>query len=196
MDVRWNWCLIGSTLCSGTTGPPVRQHDHHAECERILQEIEQQLFPDAEYLLSLRRARERVSGLHVAVMNEPFLSDVIDGRKSIESRFSQRRTAPYGRVDTGDLILFKKPAGPIVAVAVVAGVLQFQLNEHSWQTIRCEYGASLCVGESFLCDRAEASYATLMWLQSVRTLSCIRFEKRDRRGWVVLSLRRHQLGFL
>ena len=36
--------------------------------------------------------------VHLAVMVEPYLSRVLDGSKTIESRFSRKKIAPWGRV--------------------------------------------------------------------------------------------------
>jgi len=54
--------------------------------------------------------------LHLAVMVEPFLSYMLEGRKTIESRFSVKRTAPFNRIHPGDVILLKKAGGPVVAI--------------------------------------------------------------------------------
>ncbi len=35
---------------------------------------------------------------HLAVMHEPYLSYVLEGRKTIESRFSRHRVAPFDQV--------------------------------------------------------------------------------------------------
>ena len=57
--------------------------------------------------------------LHLVVMREPFLKYLLDGSKSVESRFSQHRIAPYGRVGTGDVLLLKRNGGPIMGICRV-----------------------------------------------------------------------------
>src|SRR5688572_1351393 len=59
-------------------------------------------------------------GFHVAVFSEPFLTAVLTGEKTIESRFSSVRCAPYGEVAVGDIVLIKRVAGPVCGVAVAA----------------------------------------------------------------------------
>ncbi|HTV73180.1 MAG TPA: hypothetical protein VME66_05715 [Candidatus Acidoferrales bacterium] len=129
-------------------------------------------------------------------MNEPFLSLVLCGAKSIESRFSQKRCAPYGQVSDGDLILLKENSGPVVAIAVAGEIRHFQLDELSWETIWSDYRVPICADEQFVTQQIEASYATLIQLRAVLPLADISVEKRDRRGWVVLSERRSQLHLL
>src|SRR5437762_3014223 len=77
-----------------------------------------------------------VPTMHLGVFAEPFLQFVLDGSKTIESRFSVNRRAPYGAVRTGDMLLLKRPAGPVVAVAEVAQVWYYELDPGAWATIR------------------------------------------------------------
>lgn len=133
--------------------------------------------------------------VHVAVMAEPYLSYILSGVKTVESRFSARRFAPYGRVHDGDMILFKAVSGPIVGAAIVASVRQFELDEESWKDAQSS-SAALCADEAFWDARRNASFAVLMDLQTVRRLDPVRFHKRDRRGWVVLCERTQQLSLL
>src|SRR5690349_3026855 len=76
------------------------------------------------------------TAMHLGVFTEPFLQFVLDGSKTIESRFSMNRCAPYRAVNAGDLILLKRPAGPIVAIAEVAQVWYYELDAGAWTTIR------------------------------------------------------------
>ena len=47
-------------------------------------------------------------GLHLAVFLEPYLRYILEGKKTVESRFSGRRIAPYGNVQCDDVILLKR----------------------------------------------------------------------------------------
>src|SRR5712664_2231754 len=64
--------------------------------------------------------------MHLGVFAEPFLQFVLDGSKTIESRFSVNRCAPYRTVHAGDVLLLKQPSGPVVAVAEVAQVWYYE----------------------------------------------------------------------
>src|SRR5688572_1110592 len=70
---------------------------------------------------TLREAR-----VHLAVVREPYLSLIITGKKTIESRFSRHDRPPYGCVMRGDVLLLKEPAGPIVAIAQVRQTWSFR----------------------------------------------------------------------
>jgi hypothetical protein len=127
--------------------------------------------------------------IHLGVFVEPYLQYILDGLKTVESRFSTRRLAPYQHVDPGDLLLLKQASGPIVGLCHVAQVWFYRLDPQSWQTIRASYAEALCAQDpGFWAARAHASFATLMRIQHVQAIPPITYQKRDRRGWVVLRL--------
>lgn len=130
---------------------------------------------------------ERALGVHLAVFVEPFLQYLLEGRKTIESRFSIHRRPPFGCVEPGDLILVKQSAGPIVALAEVSSVWYYELDASARDFIRSRFSEQLCIDDPDFWDaKAEACYATLMQLARVERLKPFACEKRDRRGWVVL----------
>src|SRR5690349_15466295 len=67
-------------------------------------------------------------GLHLAVMQEPFLGYVLEGRKTVESRFAKRRGAPYQCVLPGDAVLLKRVSGPIVGLCEAGDVWYYRLT--------------------------------------------------------------------
>jgi dephospho-CoA kinase len=141
----------------------------------------------AEYLRELSSDSPRAFAVHLAVFVEPFLQFVLDGRKTIESRFSSVRCPPYGCVRTGDVVLLKRTGGPVVGLCEVGETWSYTLDRNSWSVIRREFTEALCAQDpEFWTSRAHASYATLMRVRNVRSIHPIRWEKRDRRGWVVL----------
>ena len=126
--------------------------------------------------------------LHLAVFIEPFLSYVLEGKKTIESRFSRHPIAPYRTVSAGDVVLMKVSGGPIVGVTRIGEVWNYELDPATWRKIRHEYADALCaLDPHFWAARSAARYATLMALEAVSAIDPLPFRKRDRRGWVVLD---------
>jgi hypothetical protein len=127
------------------------------------------------------------AGFHLAIFREPYLSYVLDGSKSVESRFASIRVAPYGQVYTGDIVLLKRPGGPTIGLCVITKVWFYSLDVDSWNYIRDEFSERLRAQDpEFWEERKHASYATLMQLGSVRSIQPVNIPKRDRRGWAVL----------
>jgi hypothetical protein len=125
-------------------------------------------------------------GVHLAVMVEPFLSYLLNGQKTIESRFSKNAIAPYRQVALGDLVLLK--AGPVVGAFTVASVdFVTLLHGDDLARLRRNHAVALCAEEDeFWNARANKRYATLTGVSDVHKLSPISVPKRDMRGWVVL----------
>ncbi|SRR6266702_8579539 len=134
--------------------------------------------------------------LHLAVLVEPYLQFILDGRKTVESRFSTRRFPPYKSVQRGDVILLKRSGGPIMGLCQVADAWFYQLDPTSWKTIQEEFAQAICAQDPiFWKDREHASFATLIRIKHVRSLMPIQYNKRDRRGWVILQDVNEQLSF-
>lgn len=126
--------------------------------------------------------------VHLAVFTEPYLADVLAGRKTVESRFSVRKTAPYGQVKEGDVVFLKKPSGPVVGWCRVGSVWFYRLAPSSWKEIHGRFGRALGANDPFfLASKSGASYATLMELRQATAIRPLYVAKRDRRGWVVLN---------
>jgi hypothetical protein len=148
-----------------------------------------------EYLRGLGSDKPLPWGLHLAVLLEPYLTFILRGDKTVESRFSSRRFPPYGTVGPGDVLILKRQSGPVVGVCKVSHAWFYRLDPKSWKMIRREFTAALCAQDpEFWKDREAASFATLMALDNVRSLPPISCAKRDRRGWVVLRKAVDQLG--
>ena len=149
------------------------------------------------YLRKLTGSEPFPFSIHLAVLLEPYLSYILDGSKTVESRFSKHRIAPYRAVAPGDVVLLKKAsARSISGVCVVSGAWFYQLDVDSWAEIKGGFARALRADDaSFWSQRAGAHYATLMRISDVHATSDIRVPKRDRRGWVVLYNRgQNELG--
>jgi hypothetical protein len=144
------------------------------------------------YLSDATRPRSRV-GIHLAIFAEPFLSMVLSGEKTIESRFSRNRCAPYGQIDDGDIILLKEVAGPICGLALACRTWCYDLRIEPIDRIRHRFGAAIRADDEFWSSRADAHYATLIELGAPASIAPVSCDKRDRRGWV--SLRSRQMAF-
>lgn len=138
-------------------------------------------------LLGAPGSKLPLCGIHLAVFVEPFLGYVLDGSKTVESRFSANRCAPFGRVHRGDVLLLKRSGGPVVGIARVRAVWSYHLGGSSWKVIRERFAEALrAQAPEFWEQRRQASYATLMSIDRVLELKPVQWEKRDRRGWVVI----------
>lgn len=127
--------------------------------------------------------------LHLAVFVQPYLSFILDGTKTVESRFSVHSIAPYGRITEGDVILLKASGKPIVGWCRAGTVWDYVLDPSSWTEIQGRFSTSLRVQDGFWESRQTAQFATLIKVENVTGTAPTPIDKRDRRGWVVLAHR-------
>jgi predicted transcriptional regulator len=125
--------------------------------------------------------------LHLAVFVEPYLSFILDGRKTIESRFSVRPMPPFGCVDAGDVVLLKESGGPVVGAFTATAAWDYRLDPATWHELRRDFAVALCAQDAFWEEREGAEYATLIQVSHPRRLPSVSIPKRDRRGWVVVA---------
>ena len=115
---------------------------------------------------------------------------MLEGRKTIESRFGVHRRPPYLSIDTNDIILIKRSGGPVVGVAQAGEALFYQLSPKVLAGIREQFAFQLfALNEEFWESRVGKQYATLIELEKVAAITPFLFPKRDRQGWVILDQR-------
>ena len=125
--------------------------------------------------------------MHLAIFAAPVLDEVLRGEKRVDSRFSVRRSAPFRKVEPGDVILLKAAGGPVLGVCVVGQTWFVDLVPGAVDEIRRELGPRMgTTDDAFWRACAGASHASLLEVASVRRVPPMTCPKRDRRGWVVL----------
>ena len=80
-----------------------------AAAGRLSSQLSTCLNEGSDWDLALSRLSRGEAGLHLAVLLEPFCSWLLVGTKTIESRFSRVRCAPYGTLSEGDVVVVKRP---------------------------------------------------------------------------------------
>lgn len=130
-------------------------------------------------------------GAHAALMVEPFLGEVLAGRKTIESRFSKNRIAPFGRIQSGDVVFLKKSGGPFVGWFRAGEVLSFELDgEEDVERLRSQYNDRLCADDAFWTSKADSRYATLIFINDLYVFEApIEIHAKNRQSWIVLRPR-------
>lgn len=132
----------------------------------------------------LRSSRVDV-GVHLAIFVEPYLTAVLEGRKTIESRFAVTRRPPYECIEPNDYILLKKSGGPVIGLALAKSIRFYRLSPEVLADIRRKFARQLFAqDEDFWQARAEKLYATLIELGDPVHIQPFSVEKRDRQGWV------------
>ena len=125
---------------------------------------------------------------HIAILRQPFFDMVLAGEKTIESRWSMHKIAPYGKVSVGDEILLKETGKDVTATAIVKDVKYYELTPKKVEEIRIKYGKQ--IGTDKFKDwqgTLQKKYCTLIWLADVKTISPLKVQRSNGAGWIVLS---------
>lgn len=123
-------------------------------------------------------------------MNKTTAEAILGGVKTIETRFSLHKIAPFGVISAGDLVYIKPPGEDIIGQFRVKKVIFFDnLDLSDLNYLKEQYGKQLAVDESYWKGKENSKYATLIFIgNSTRFLtSPIKVSKKDQRGWMVLS---------
>ena len=133
-----------------------------------------------------------MSQYHLAVLTLGWIDLILDGKKTIESRFTKVRCAPYGKVFEGDTVYLKESGGPVKGEFRVAKVETFSdLTLETINEIDARYHNAILVDPLFAAhwDKWKVSkYATLIHVADpVRYENPFPFPKKDGRAWVVLE---------
>jgi hypothetical protein len=129
---------------------------------------------------------------HVAILHSRYLDAILEGCKVVESRLSLTRCAPFGRVMPGDTIHFKEMGAGFRAAAQASGVMTFEdLRPADVRMLARRYGTQIGADASYWEERAEARYATFVWLSEVKDASSapsgFATTAGARTGWYVLD---------
>ena len=129
--------------------------------------------------------------LHLAIFREPYLTFIMEGKKTIETRFAKRACPPFERVSSGDVVLLKHSGGDVVGVCEIEQVWFYHLDPEAFAFIKDRFGEMICPADgSFWTERETKNVATLMLVKNVFPVNHIHIEKRDRRGWVTYHTQR------
>ena len=129
-------------------------------------------------------------GIHLAVFTEPFLSLLLNGKKTIESRFNINKVSPYKKVAIGDIVFIKKSGGAIFGYFIVKKV-QY-LTEPSvieLKEVRKMYAEKICASavNDFWDNRISTKFISLFEVTKLKIILPITINKNDRMAWVVIK---------
>ncbi|MDE5888746.1 MAG: ASCH domain-containing protein [Bacilli bacterium] len=125
--------------------------------------------------------------IHLGVFSEPCLSYMLEGKKTIESRISKKRIAPYHNINKDDIVVVKKSGGGVVAYFTIKDIKFIDLNKVSIKEIEATYSKELCVSDEFWEQKKDSSYATLMFIDKLVKVNSFKINKKGMQTWVVLD---------
>ena len=129
-----------------------------------------------------------MANYHLVILKKPYLEAILDGSKTIESRFTKTKRAHLGRVLPGDKLFLKESSGPVCATAKAATVKNFEnLTPKQIIEIKQQYNHYIRGSNEYWQSKADCRFGVLVWLQDVEPIEPVRIYKKDWRAWVVLT---------
>lgn len=147
--------------------------------DEIIRNLEMQLSVSEINKIKKRR-------IHLGIFSEPYLSLMMDGIKTIESRFSKNKIAPYNRISKKDIVIIKKSSGNVIGYFTIKEVLFFDLKTTSINDIRKKYEKELCVNDEFWDNKKNSNYATLLIIDKIFSLEPFHIDKKGMQTWIIL----------
>lgn len=106
--------------------------------------------------------------VHVAIVQRRIARELLSGRKSVESRLSSRRVAPFGLVSAGDRIYFKVSGGPFFATAAVDHVEDYtSLTPAKVRLLARLYHTAVRAAPDYWRSKRDARFGTFMLLSMI-----------------------------
>ena len=132
---------------------------------------------------------------HLAILTPGWIELILDGSKTIESRFTKVRCAPFRKVHAGDTVYMKESGGLVKGMFTVAKVETFENLTHAqicdlfYKEYREQIFSSLSASMQRPPEKwLTAKHATLIHVENpVKFDKPFAYPKKDPRAWVVLE---------
>lgn len=126
---------------------------------------------------------------HLAILQEPYLGQVLSGRKTIECRLTRNRIPPFGQVIEGDRIMLKRSSGPVMAVARVREAMCVEVRDrHELGRLRQRYNDAIGATADYWRSRWDHPYLSLVTLDRVGAVHDVTPPVRSSgRAWFLLD---------
>ena len=106
--------------------------------------------------------------IHVAILLPPYIRLILAGRKTVESRLTQRPLPPYRTIQPGERIYFKASSGTFQATARAADVTCYDnLTPTQILVLQKRHNAAVCGEARYWQGKRHSRYATFITLREV-----------------------------
>ena len=136
---------------------------------------------------------------HLSILTPGWIELILDGSKTIESRFTKVRCAPFRQVNAGDIVYMKESGGWVKGMFTVANVETFEnlTDAQICDLFYKEYKEQIFSSLAASMHRPPEKWLTAKHATLIHVADPIAFDdpfpfpKRDPRAWVVLDTPLH-----
>lgn len=131
---------------------------------------------------------------HLAIMKKEskLLSKIINGEKTIESRWYKSKKAPFNRLQKNDTIYFKNSGEKVTVKAAVKDFKQFiMLTEENIFNLLHSYEKELQIeADKYFQSVKDKKYAILVYLEKVEKITPFDIDKKgfgSQTSWITID---------
>jgi len=125
---------------------------------------------------------------HLVILKKPYIDAILEGRKTVESRFYRTRHKWLSQINAGDKLFLKASSGPVMATATVAAVKHFDnLTPPQIVKLRRQYNQHIAGSREYWQEKMNSRFGILFQLKDVQPITPRFIRKYDWRAWVVLT---------
>lgn len=125
---------------------------------------------------------------HLVICVNPFFDMIVSGKKTIESRWANKKIAPFGKLEVGDELIIKKSGEQIYFKSHVEAFEYYLLSPDIAEKIKKKYGKQIGIDKFADWEAAKnKKYLTLVWLGKVERLEGFKSPRSNGSGWIVLK---------
>ncbi len=123
--------------------------------------------------------------VHIAIMDKNTIDMILNGEKTIESRFSKNKISPFNKVAVGETVYLKESGKDIIASFDIEKVVFYDnLTSDKVELISSKYNNQINAQDSYWSHKLNSNYGTLMWINNVKKIKPIKISKKGRQGFV------------
>ena len=125
---------------------------------------------------------------HIAILRKKYYDMVISGEKTIESRFSMNKIAPYNKINVGDILWIKETGKDVTLKVIVDKVKFYELTPEIVEKIRINYGKEIGTDKpQDWTSTLQKKYGTLIWLKNIERIEPKKVKRSNGAGWIVVD---------
>lgn len=122
---------------------------------------------------------------HLVILKQPYFDMLLSGEKTVESRWSMHKIAPYNKVSVGDVLYLKETGKNVKYKCLVSDVKFFELDKEKVDFIKEKYNKYIRIKDFSECYKK--NYCTLIWVSNIETIKEMKVKRSNGAGWIIMN---------
>lgn len=120
--------------------------------------------------------------IHLAIFDLETINKIKTGEKVYESRWTQKKSRPYNKIQNDDLVIIKESCGPVVGFYIAEEVLFYEISEDVYEIMK-KYGLVFSTKNEQQIYISSKKYITIMKIDNPVFFAPFFIEKKDSQTW-------------